>query len=144
MTAQPGVQGCSGAKPVPERPQRRGQEGYPGGAACPPRGIGDPAPESEREPGERPPGSAGDQVSPRPGTLGSRSESGRRTQAASWQDGLKRRAKPASYSAYLPGHSCILQGRGQGVGKDSLLPSGFTVLALKINSASERMCVKGT
>ncbi|OWK01640.1 hypothetical protein Celaphus_00017609 [Cervus elaphus hippelaphus] len=38
VTAQPGVQGCSGAKPAPERPQRRGQEGYPGGAARPPRG----------------------------------------------------------------------------------------------------------
>lgn len=103
-------------------------------------GTGEPAPESEREPGERPPGSAGDQVSPRPGTLGSRSESGRRTQAASRQNGLKRRAKPAGDSRYLPGQSCIWQGGGQGVGKDSLLPSGLTVLALKINSAPERMC----
>lgn len=77
-------------------------------------GAGEPAPESEREPGERPPGSAGDQVSPRPGTLGSRSESGRRTQAASRQNGLKRRAKPADDSGYLPGHSCILQSGGSG------------------------------
>ena len=57
---------------------------------------------------------------------------------------MKRRAKPAGDSGYLPGHSRILQGGGRGVGKDSLLPSGFTALALKINSAPERLCVKGT